>query len=687
MRNRYNLLQDSSMPQFIIGIDTGGTFTDFVIVDRKGTLNRWKVPSTPSDPSRAIIQGLNDVLGDCLGEPIEIIHGTTVGTNAFLERKGAETCLITTRGFEDVLFIGRQARPALYDLYAQKPRDIISRDAVLGVKERCNAKGEVLVKLDSQELDRCVEFIKEMSAQSVAVCFLHSYLNGENEERLGRFLEKKGLKVCLSSRLLPEFREFERTSTTVINAYLGPVVGNYIRSLEKRLPRASIMVQLSGGGCLPAAMVDDMAVATILSGPAGGVLASLALGKSLGIKNILTFDMGGTSTDVSLCPGQLVYTRDYKIEGFPINLPVIDVHTVGAGGGSIAWIDRGGLLKVGPQSAGADPGPICYGKGEEVTVTDANLFLGRLRADRFLGGRMGLQIDRVRKGIGELGSKLGLTPIETAIGIIRLVNLNMVQALRKVSMERGYDPREFHLISFGGAAGLHALSVAQELGISRVIIPHMAGVFSAQGLASSDLVFEASKGLFWKSSIHDVLVLKNAISGLEKAVMTQARSVLSRQKQQVNISSFVDARYLGQSFEITVPFKDGWQEAFHKEHKRLYGYSISQGVIEVTAVRTRLQVIREREGPFSQESPADDIHLFNKANPDSIAFEFSDIIFEKGPKRVAVIDRDVMPAGTLLKGPFLIVDDFTTILILEGWSVAKCNSHLIAFKDVIFNEN
>jgi len=668
------------MSQFIIGIDTGGTFTDFVILDKKGNLKKWKVLSTPYDPSRAIIQGLRDILNDFSKEPIKIVHGTTVGTNAFLERKGAKTCLITTKGLEDILFIGRQARPALYDLYAQKPQDIIPRQMVFGVRERCNAKGEIVIELEKSELEKCASFLDKRSVQSVAVCFLHSYLNSENEEKLGHFLEKRGVKVYLSSRLIPEFREFERTSTTVINAYLAPVVGNYIRTLKEKLPMASIMVQLSGGGCLPADRIEDMAVATILSGPAGGVLASLELGKSLGIKNILTFDMGGTSTDVSLCPGQLVYTRDYKIEGFPINLPVIDVHTVGAGGGSVAWVDRGGLLKVGPRSAGADPGPVCYGKGEEITVTDANLFLGRLRPERFLGGRMSLQIEKVDRKMTELGSQLGLDPVETAMGIIRLVNLNMVQALRKVSIERGYDPRKFHLVSFGGAAGLHALSVAQELGITRIIIPQMAGVFSAQGLACSNLTFEASKGVFWQSNLHDLSVLQKTVSELEENVEIQARSSFTGQEHQIETASFVDVRYFGQSFEIMIPFERKWQDAFHKEHKRLYGYSMPQRVIEVTAVRTRLQVLQEKKNLSFSACLLHDISKLDKTDPASLSYEFSDIIFENKKKRVAVVNRDDLPSNKLVQGPFLITDDFTTILIKEGWAVARCKGHMIAMR-------
>ena len=668
------------MSQLLIGIDTGGTFTDFVMFDKKHGLRRWKVLSTPSDPSLAILQGLNDLLGELSQYKIEIIHGTTVGTNAFLERKGAKTCLFTTKGFEDVLFIGRQARPALYDLYAQKPKDIIPRNMVVGVEERCNAQGEILKKIDESELNRCADFVKENRIDTVAICFLHSYMNRENEKRLGRFFEDKGVKVCISSELLPEFREFERTSTTVINAYLGPVVGNYIRSLKQRLPKTSILVQLSSGGCLPADKVEDMAVSTILSGPAGGVLAGLELGKSLGISNILTFDMGGTSTDVSLCPGRLVYTREYKLEGFPINLPVIDVHTVGAGGGSIAWIDKGGLLKVGPRSAGADPGPVCYGKGNEITVTDANLFLGRLMSDKFLGGRMTLNLDRVQERMCDLSKSLGLSPEETALGIIKLVNINMVQALRQVSIERGYDPRDFHLVSFGGAAGLHALSVADELEVKRVIIPEMAGVFSAQGLAASDLLFEGSKGLFWQSDKEDPKVIKETAQKIEEDLLAQAAPFMDANiKIQKNIH--LDVRYLGQSFEIMIPFDEKWQETFHREHKRLYGYSMPEAVVEITAIRVKIRLIKGKKEVFFKSIPIETIYSFKKDGAASYTSSSSKIVFESGVKEVPVVDKKDIPEGKLLSGPFIITDDFTTVLIVEGWQVARCSGHLVAIKD------
>ncbi len=667
------------MPNHILGIDTGGTFTDFVVLDAHGRIKRWKVLSSPADPSEAIVRGLMEILGEELPKGMEIVHGTTVGTNAFLERKGAKTVLLTTKGFEDVLFIGRQARPCLYDLYCQKPREVIPRDMILGLGERCNADGKIIKEVEQGELERCLGSIRDAGAESVAVCLLHSYKNPENEEKVGKYLEKHQIKVFLSSRLLPEFREFERTSTTVINAYLGPVVGSYIRSLEERLPGSSILVQQSGGGCRPAKHIEEVAVTTILSGPAGGVLAGLELGRSLGVSHIITFDMGGTSTDVSLCPGRLVFTRDYQIEGFPINLPVIDVHTVGAGGGSIAWIDRGGLLKVGPQSAGADPGPVCYGKGEELTVTDANLFLGRLKADRFLGGRMRLFEDRVKEKMALLADRLGIGPMETALGIIKLVNTNMVQALRRVSIEKGYDPRKFHIVSFGGAAGVHTLDVAEELGVSSVIIPEMAGVFSAQGLAASSLTFEASLSLFWRSDRDNKEKIRKAGQSLEDALLNEASGFIS-QAAEIKKELFLDVRYLGQSFEIMVPFEKGWQKLFHREHERLYGYCLMDETLEVTSIRLKIRISRGKRGTFFEKTGLDFLKGFKEANPAVFSFESSDIIFKNGAINVPVVDRKDIPEGVLLTGPFLITDDFTTILITAGWQVSRLKGHLLAKK-------
>ena len=668
------------MSFYVLGIDTGGTFTDFILLQKDQTIKKWKVLSTPKDPSIAIIEGLKEFANEIDIDDLSIVHGTTVGTNAFLERKGAYTCLITTKGFEDVLFIGRQARDKLYDLFVERPPNIIERDDVFGIDERIDAKGTILKSPDEKELKKAYSFIKEKGFEAVAVCLLHSYKNPENEKKLGIFLKEKGIEPILSSHLLPEFREFERTSTTVINAYLGPIVGAYIKKLEKKLDTKRLFIQLSSGGCQPSTNIEKSAVSTILSGPAGGVLASLELGKSLGIDNIITFDMGGTSTDVSLCPGKLLYTRDYKIQGFPINLPMIDVHTVGAGGGSKAWIDKGGLLKVGPQSAGADPGPICYGKGTELTVTDANLFLGRLRADKFLAGRMKLFDRAVKDAMEKLALRVGLTPVETALGIIRLVNTNMVQAVREVSIEKGYDPRRFSMVCFGGAAGLHALEVAEELEIERVIIPNTAGVFSAVGLAASDFIFERSKSLFLQISpdedVNEIIFREE--KELEKLIFEQIPQELLNEASYLT-NCFLDVRYKGQSFELMIPLSEKWYLEFHKEHKRLYGYNLLTQPLEITSMRSRVIIKRHKKQELFSEVKID--LLEDRLKPLSISeYESGQVIFKDGAKQIPIIDREKIKDNFYLYGPLLITDDFTTILILDGWKVFNVNGHLIARK-------
>ncbi len=661
----------------ILGVDTGGTFTDIVCIDASGHTKRWKVLSTPHDPSQAIIQGITELLADFRSADIEMVHGTTVGTNAFLERKGAKVCLVTTRGFEDIIFIGRQNRPSLYDFMVAKPPPVIDRNAILGLMERTGPDGEIIQEPSQEELTRAATFCKEMGAESVAICLLHSYANPENERKATSYLAEKGFRTYASSEILPEFREFERTSTTMINAYLGPVVGDYVKRLEESLPGSRIFIQQSNGGCRPATAIDKFAVTTLLSGPAGGVAASLRLGQSLGFENIITFDMGGTSTDVSLCAGDFTYTKEYMIQGYPVGLPMIDIHTVGAGGGSIAWIDKGGLIKVGPESAGADPGPVCYGKGERITVTDANLYLGRLRASAFLGGRMRLAKDRVSRFMESFADKVGISPIEAALGIIKIVNVNMIQAIRAVSLERGFDPREFVLVSFGGAAGLHCLELAHELGINNVLIPETAGVFSATGMAGADLLFEGSTSLFVTSGKKTSSRLDRAFSSLEAKIKDSA-SIDREDSNAFHTERLIDARYKGQSFEITVRYGAGWEKDFHLQHKRLYGYCLYDTSIEITAIRSRLRLKRKlHEDTLTMEDKENSTISSGK---DLLCCQKAQIIFDDGLKELPVIYRKGIVKDCRLSGPILIIDDFTTILVPEGWNIAKLSGHLLARK-------
>jgi len=431
-----------------LGIDTGGTFTDFVLFDGRGLVIH-KVPSTPRDPAEAFLRGAEELCGGLL--PDCMTHGSTVATNALLERKGGKIALVTTAGFEDVLEIGRQNRPSLYDFGVEKPPRLIARDDVFGVDERTLYDGTIEKAPDRKEVENLAELLLSREYDSVALCFLHSYANPANEQAVADVLEEAGISVSVSHRVLPEYREYERFSTTAVNAYVSPRMGSYLKTLEEKLPEAvRLRVMQSNGGSISAARAREEAVQTILSGPAAGVVGAFEVARPAGFEKVITFDMGGTSTDVSLCDGGISIRTHSTVAGCPVGVPVVDIHTVGAGGGSIAWLDSAGSLRVGPRSAGADPGPVCYGSGSEITVTDANLCLGRMSADHFLGGSMPLDLDRARRQMLKFANDLGMSPDEAAEGVLRIANATMERAVRVISVERGYDPRHFALIAFGG---------------------------------------------------------------------------------------------------------------------------------------------------------------------------------------------------------------------------------------------
>jgi len=652
-----------------IGVDTGGTFTDFIILSPNSGYQRWKVPSTPSDPSLAIIKGLSALLDiENIKTDIELVHGTTVGTNAFLEAKGAKTLLITTKGFEDVISIGRQNRTKLYSFSIPAKRQIVEPNCILGVEERIAFDGKILTDISNEELNRIYDWVSKKNAESIAISLIHSYKNNIHEKKIFERIKSLGLHVSLSSRVLREFREFERTSTTLVNAYLAPVVGNYVEKLSSKLKKHTLLIQQSNGGCIPAKAISELAVTTLLSGPAGGVLAAYKLSKALGISNIITLDMGGTSTDVSICPNQLTHTRDYQLQDYPISIPMLDIHTVGAGGGSIAWVDKGGLLQVGPQSAGADPGPACYGKGELPTVTDANLFLGRLIPESFLDGRMKIYPERAQKAIKSLSTSLQMSPEETALGIIKIVNTNMVKAIRKVSLERGFDPRDFVLVCFGGAAGLHAASLADQLEIKRILLPDMGGVFSAKGMAEADIILETSMAILELASKNanflnePFIYLKNRLDKQLKELGLLNRPIL--------FEPLIDIRYKGQSFEITVPFNNLWKDAFYAEHKRLYGYNLTNVDIEITAIRLKARIKRDINIPSIPSSSSHKKAPFVRK-----------VIDESGEQEVKCVFRESLSDSDHLKGPSLVLDDFTTCYVPKGWVLITKDSNIFLLKD------
>ena len=557
-----------------VGVDTGGTFTDFVYWD--GTaLRTHKVRSTPQDPARAILAGIK-------GPVREIVHGSTVATNALLERRGARTALLTTAGFEDLLEIGRQNRAKLYDWFDPGRTPLVPPELRFGLDERVAYDGGVLQALTPGALERAVEAVAASGAESVAVCLLHSYANPAHERLVGEALRARGLFVSLSHEVLPEYREYERASTTAVNAYVSPLMARYLGGLSEALPGGTrLRVFQSNGGSMSARFASEAAVHTVLSGPAGGVLGAAAVARAAGFERILSFDMGGTSTDVALYDGGFTMTSEGELDGLPVRVGMLDVHTVGAGGGSVAWLDPAGALRAGPRSAGADPGPVCYGEGEEITVTDANLVLGRIDPERFLSGRMTLDVARAQTHMGRLARRCGVSTEELARAIVAAANANMERAIRRVSIERGHDPRDFALVAFGGAGPLHACELADRLEIGTVLAPRDAGVLSAYGMLTADFVREYSQS-----------ALERDASELFGDLERRARQDLADEGfEQAQLERTVDLRYAGQSYEINVPW--GERTSFDAAHEQLYGYAHRGREVESVAVRLRAVGVSE----------------------------------------------------------------------------------------------
>src|SRR5260370_643501 len=473
------------MAHLFIGIDTGGTFTDLVIF-QKGKLTVHKVLSTPDDPSRAIVQALESL--DVLRRDDVSVHGSTVATNAVLEHKGVMTGLITTAGFRDVLEIGRQARPHLYDLQVQKVQPLVPRERRVEVIERLNERGEVLIPLDEPSLEGELRTLSRAGVSSIAISLLFSFTNPAHEQRVAEQARALGFAVSVSSEVLPEFREYERTSTVVLNAYIGPLMDRYLRRLEEILPSKTVLrIMQSNGGSISSQQAQREAARTLLSGPAAGVVGAAFMAEASGYRQVIALDIGGTSTDVALVNGAIVETTAGQVGGYQTRLPMIDIHTIGAGGGSIAWFDPGGALRVGPRSAGAQPGPAAYEQGgTEATVTDANVVLKRLLPETFLGGTMALDVAAAQHVVADIAQQLQTSVEEAALGIIHVINANMEAAIRVVSVEKGCDPRQMTLVAFGGAGPLHACELAMALHIPRVLVPTVPGVLSALGMLVAD---------------------------------------------------------------------------------------------------------------------------------------------------------------------------------------------------------
>lgn len=666
-----------------VGVDSGGTFTDLCLFeDSTGRVEVWKVPSTPDDPSRGIAQGVDEGMarvGAGLADVGYFGHGTTVATNALIQLRGVRTGLVTTDGFRDLLEIGRQKRPDLYDTQADKPQTLVSRDLRLGVVERVRHDGSVERALDEAGLRRAAEALRDAGVQAVAICFLYAFLRPAHEQRAREIVAEVLPEAFISTshEVAPEFREFERMSSVVVNAYLGPVMQRYIDRLGARLAegglRAAPHLTQSNGGVIGFDQAARLPVRTVLSGPSTGVVAAQALATSVGIPELITFDMGGTSSDVALLTGgQCRLTGEAVVHGYPIKAPMLDIHTVGAGGGSIAFIDSGGLLKVGPRSAGADPGPVCYGRGnDEPTVTDANVVLQTLNPTHLLGGRMQVRQDLARAAIEHLARPLGLGTMETAQGIIAVVTANMARAIRVISVQRGYDPRDYTLVAFGGAGPLHAARLARELDIPRILVPRNPGILCAMGLLLTDLRADFARTRLMRLQLESLPGIEAAF----KDLLTEAEGWFADEGIEAGarqVARTADLRYAGQNYEMPIPLADGpitpatldaLAAGFAAAHQRMYGFVAEGETVQLVTLRVEAAGLVPKAS-FKRQKPGP---------PDAAAAITGrrDVWMPEAGGFVAcpVYDRERLAPGHRLPGPAIIEQmDATTVLLpgMEG---------------------
>ena len=639
----------------ILGVDTGGTFTDFVLY-RDGQWKTHKVLSTPQAPEQAILQGLKDLQLNELDEEagFYIVHGSTVATNAVLEGKGVRTVFITNRGMGDMLTLARQTRRELYALQPSAPAPPVPPEYCLETGGRPGADGSVVEPLTERDLQALARQVARLQPRAVAINLLFSWLDDGFEKQIEAALPED-LFISRSSAILPELREYERGMTTWLNASVGPLVQGYLTRLARGAPRARISVMQSSGGTIAAEQAGREAVHMLLSGPAGGLAGARFIGEGAGAGGLLTFDMGGTSTDVAMIDGELQLTSEGRIADWPVAVPMVDMHTIGAGGGSIAWIDDGGLLQVGPESAGAAPGPACYGRGgTRATVTDANLVLGRLRADAFLGGGMRLNEEAARAACARLAEPLGMAPEQVAEGIIRIANEHMAQALRVMSVQRGIDPRDLTLVSFGGAGGLHVCALAGALGMTRALVPVHAGVLSALGMLVAPRERRLSQSRIGLLEQTGESALQAAFDGL----IEQGRAALVEEgvaPDTITVRRSLDLRYRGQSHTLNVDWQDtaATARAFHAQHERRYGHRLDLPV-ELVNVRVALQ------------SPAPDLQLAAPlAQTPGRPRGQAELIGIDEP--VPVYERPSLAPGQRLPGPVLVTETVATTFVAPGW--------------------
>ncbi len=731
-----------------IGVDTGGTFTD-IVMRINGDLFTHKVLSTPQNPALAVIQGVSEILHqhdtDTERKP-DIVHGSTVATNALLERRGARIALVTTKDFEDILEIGRQARPDLYDFFVERPAPLVPADRRFGISERTLHTGEIQTEIEPSDLEGLTSELSALELDAIAVCFLFAYVNPHNEQIVANYLSRLGIPVSCSHEVLPEYREYARFSTTVANAYIRPTLERHLSTLidsdllrsfnetvslqqrRRRLQKETLQgpdpvispqgkienpqgkikksfrLMLSNGGCISARNFESAGIRTVLSGPAGGVIGAYQVAKAAGYDQIITFDMGGTSTDVSLCNSGISLTTESTISGLPIKVPLIDIHTVGAGGGSIATVDAGGALRVGPESAGADPGPICYGNnGADVTVTDANLYLGRIAATQFLGGAMSLDADETRTHIEEFAKRLGVPPLQAADGILKVANAAMERAIKVISVERGFDTRDFTLISFGGAGGLHAAFMAENLGIKTVLIPPNGGLLSAYGMLFADVVKDYSQTVLWqfsearhrddpgtseKENRGGNANLVQALNAGFDTLLTRAENEMKNEgfaPHQLKIDRSLDMRYQGQSYELNIrcfiaesepatEVVETLVKRFHAAHEHRFGYARTDAPVEV--VNLRLTATGETDKPPIASVPladADAAEAFTVQNP---------VIFEGEMLLTNFYRREALRPGNRIAGPAIVTEFSATTVVPPDFSaVVDAYQNLVLSKE------
>jgi N-methylhydantoinase A len=682
------------MPRYRVGVDTGGTFSDFVYLNEEtGEVSITKVPSTPDDPSRAILQGIEALIGKgaAAADVSYFCHGTTVGTNALLEGKGVRTGLLVTEGFRGIYEVAEQARPygtAIFDVTYDKPVPLVPQSLTGEVRERVDFRGNVLIPLDEAALRATLRDLKTRKIESLAVCLLFSFLHPQHEARVAQIAreEMPGCNVSLSSEILPQIREYYRLSTTVINAYLQPILARYVANLDLRLVEAGVAtpqkyIMQSNGGMSTFPEAARTAVTTVLSGPAGGVTAGASASRMAGFGNLITFDMGGTSCDVALIKdGAPIFSSRGKIEGRDLAVPMMDINTVSAGGGTIARVDRFGVVEVGPQSAGAVPGPCCYGRGGEVvTITDCNLLLGYLSADNFLGGRMQLDRAKAEHAIVRIAKDLSLDTIAVAEGVVRIVDVKMEEAIKAISTMRGHDLRDFTLLAFGGAGPLHAARMARDLGMARVIVPLYPGVFSAIGLLMSDVKHDYIRSRMSPISELGHEEVETIFSSLE----ARARNDLQRDgfaEKDIRIDRALDMRYAGQGYEITLPCKAdetrtlaNLRKKFDAEHKSQFGHSAPEEPVEVVSYRVRGVGL----------VPAISMRKFS-----SQGGKLSDALRETRPARFdgktiscPVYQREKLDVGLTLRGPALL-DQFDCTVVICAGQIARVDE----WKNLIVTE-